>query len=210
MMRERWSLSRSRSPPARYKREVITVQKRTLKEQLQYVLIWLFFIWVSCLISIAVDALLVKIITGFIGEVSYFIGAIIHVITMIIGAGLPLAAISYMIAFHLGDFSPLNSVIEGSVAAVLHLGVGILLGFPVWITGGVKWLAGAIEYGDRLYGSQYMKDIALRNYLLAFLIFTVVYLVIKYVFGYLGRYYRIKQRIELTGSPIPPSKRDAG
>ena len=186
------------------------MQKRTFKEHLQYVLIWLFFIWASCLISIAVDGLLVKMITGFTGEVSYHIGAIIHTITMILGAAVPLAAISYMIAFHLGDFSSLNSVIEGSIAAVLHLGIGILLGFPVWITGGVKWLAGVIEYGDRLYGSQYMQDIALRNYLLAFLIFTVVYLVIKYVFGYLGRYYRIKQRIELTGSPVPPSQRDEG
>ena len=209
-MRERWSSSLSRSLPVKLDLEVYVMQKRTFKEQLQYVLIWLFFIWASCLISIAVDGLLVKMITGFTGEVSYHIGAIIHTIAMILGAAVPLAAISYMIAFHLGDFSPLNSVIEGCFAAVLHLGVGILLGFPVWITGGVKWLAGVIEYGDRLYGSQYMQDIALRNYLLAFLIFTVVYLVIKYVFGYLGRYYRIKQRIELTGSPIPPSQRDAG
>ena len=185
------------------------MRERSFKEQVQYTLIWLLFIWVSCLLSIAVDALLVKIITGITGEVSYYAGAIIHVVTMIIGAGLPLAAISYMIAFHLGEFSPLYSVIEGGLASVLHLGVGILLGFPVWITGGVKWLAGLLEYGDRLYGSQYMQDIALRHYLLAFLIFAAVYLVIKYVSGYLGRHYRIKQRIELTGSPIPPSQRDA-
>ena len=184
------------------------MQKRSLKEQVQYTLIWLLFIWVSCLISIAVDALLCKIIGGFVGDASYYVGAIIHVVTMAIGTSIPLAAISYMIAFHLGEFSPVDSLIEGGFASVLHLGVGVLLGFPVWITGGVKWLAGILEYGDRLYGAQYMKDIALRNYLLAFLLYAVFYLVVKYISGYLGRHNRIKQRIELTGSPIPPSQRD--
>ena len=46
------------------------MQKRSFKEQVQYTLIWRLFIWVSCLISIAVDALLCKIIGGFVGDAS--------------------------------------------------------------------------------------------------------------------------------------------
>lgn len=184
------------------------MEKRTLKNHVQYVLIWLLFIWVACLLSIVVDMLLVKLITPITGELSYGVGAIFHAVSMAIGTAIPIAAISYLIAYHLGEFSPAYSFAEGSFALLLHLGVGLLLGFPVWITGGVKWLAGVLCYGTRLHGGAYLDKVTLWHYLLSFLIYALFYLAVKFVAGDLGRRARIRLRIELTGSPIKPTERD--
>ena len=187
----------------------MNTNKRTFRENLQYVLIWLLFIWVSCLVSILIDLLLVKLVTSIVGDISYMTGAVLHVVFMALGAAAPLGAISYLISYHLGEFSSVYSAVEGIAALILQLLCGLLLGFPVWITGGVKGLAGLMEYGSRLFGDSNMNDIALRYYLLAFLLFGVFYLIVKYVCGFLGRHQRIKLRIELTGSPVKPTERDS-
>lgn len=182
-------------------------QTRTVREQLQYALLWLLFIWVSCLCAILVDALFLKIVTSIV-KTTFVTEAILHVIATAIGTAAPLAAISYLIAYHLGEFSGLYSALEGVLALAFLLPFGILLGFPSWITGGVRWLAGLMEYGTHFYDTDQLSDMSLLTYLLAFLIFGIFYLVVKYCFGVLGRNRRIKARIELTGSPIKPTERD--
>ena len=180
-----------------------TTMHRSFKEHVQYILLWLFFIWVSCLCAILMDLLLVKIVTSIVA-VSYPVEVAIHTIVYLLGTSVPLAAISYLIAYHLGGFSPAYSVIEWAGASVLLLPFGILLGFPVWITGGVKWLAGLIEYGSKLYDADTLKDVALTNYLLAFVLFAAFYLIVKIVFSYVGKSARIRNRIALTGSASNP------
>lgn len=168
---------------------------------------WLFFVWVSSLLAILIDLLVVKII-GSIVSLSFKDTAIIHLVTMMLGAAAPLGAVSYLISHHLGEFSLLDSTLEGTLALVMQALVGILLGFPVWITGGVKWLAGFLQYGNRFYGFDVKDSLDLKSYLLAFLVFSVFYLAVKTVLGYVGKTVRIRERIELTGSPIKPTERD--
>ena len=181
----------------------LSKNRRSFKEQMQYVLLWLFFIWVSCLCAVLIDLLLVKIVTTIV-SVSYPVRAVLHVIFYLLGASAPIAAISYLISYHLGSFSLGNSLLEGLLASVLHLLAGILLVFPSWITGGVRWLAGLFEYGNRLYGADTMQDITLTNYLVAFAIFAVFYTAMKTVFALIGKSVRIRHRIALTGSPADP------
>lgn len=183
------------------------MKKRTIKEQVQYALLWFVFIWVSCLISILIDLLLVRLLSGFI-QVSYMVEAIIHTVCMALGTAAPLAAVSYLISYHLGEFSSLNSSLEGALGLLPQLLLGILLEFPVWVTGGVKWLAGLIDYGTDLYTHKQLSDISLTSYLLAFLLFGLFYVAVKYFFGFIGRDTRIRHRIELTGSPVKPSEKD--
>lgn len=183
------------------------MKKRTLKEQIQYALLWFVFIWVSCLVSILIDLLIVRLLSGFI-HVSYMTEAIIHVVCMALGTAVPLVAVSYLISYHLGEFSGFYSTLEGGLALIPLLGLGFLLGFPKWITGGVKWLAGLIEYGSGLYSFKQLSDISLTSYLISFLLFGAFYLSIKYFSGFIGRDARIRHRIELTGSPIKPSERE--
>ncbi len=183
--------------------------KRTFKEQIQYALLWFVFIWVSCLLSILVDILVIKLLSGFV-YVSYTTEAIIHVVCMLLGAAAPLAAVSYLISYHLGEFSPLYSTLECALALIPQLLLGLLLRFPTWITGGVKWLSGVIEYGSGLYKYEQLSETSLGSCLLSFVIFGAIYIAVKYFFGYLGRDIRIRHRIELTGSPVKPSERDTG
>lgn len=177
------------------------MKKRTPKEQVQYALLWFVFIWVSCFVSILIDLLIVRLLSGFI-YVSYMTEAIIHVVCMALGTAAPLAAISYLISYHLGEFSSLYSALEGGLALLPQLALAVLLGFPAWVTGGVKWLAGLFEYGSKLYDSSQLSDISLTSYLLAFLLFGGFYIVVKYFAGFIGRDTRIRHRIELTGSPV--------
>jgi len=172
------------------------MQKRAFREWIGYVLLWLCFFWVSCLCALLIDLLILKIVKTIV-VLPFEVEAILHVITMLVGAAIPLSAISYMISFHLAEFSLLHSTAEGAVAAVLHLLVGFLLGFPVWITGGVKWLAGLMEYGTRLYHAETLNDVALRYYLLSFVVFLLFYLAVKTAFGVLGKRNRIRQRKEM-------------
>ena len=181
--------------------------KRTLREQIQYAFLWFIFIWVSCLLSILIDYLIIRLLSGFV-HVTYMGEAIIHVICMMLGTAAPLAAVSYLISYHLGEFSPLYSAVEGALALIPQLLLGLLLRFPLWITGGVKWLSGLIDFGSGLYKHEQLTETSLGSCLLSFLVFGGVYLVIKYFFGYLGRDMRIRRRIELTGSPLKLSERN--
>lgn len=181
--------------------------KRTIREQVQYALLWFIFIWVSCLLSILIDLMIIRLLSGFI-YVSYMGEAIIHVICMMLGTAAPLAAISYLISYHLGEFSPFYSALEGALALIPQLLLGVLLRFPLWITGGVRWLSGLIDFGSRLYKREQLTETSFNSCLISFFVFGVVYLAIKYFFGYLGRDVRIRHRIELTGSPVKPSERD--
>ena len=182
------------------------MEKRTFREHLQYVLLWLLFIWISCLCAVVIDLLLMKIISSIV-VLSFRVEAVLHVICMLIGTSIPLGAISYMISYHLGAFSFAYSTVEGGLALILQGLVGFLLAFPVWITGGVKWLAGLLEYGKRLYLIEDLDDIALRYYLLAFFAFGLFYMAVKTILGLVGKRNRIKFRTELTGSPIKPTER---
>ena len=182
--------------------------KRSVKEQIKYAFLWLFFIWISCLLSILIDLLVMKIVTSIV-VISFRTEAIIHLVVMMLGAAAPLGAVSYLISHHIGEFSLLDSMLEGVPALLLHTLAGFLLGFPVWISGGVKWLAGFFQYGNRFNGFDPHGDLDLVAYLLAALVFAVFYLVVKTVLGYVGRTVRIRQRIELTGSPVKPTERDS-
>lgn len=162
-------------------------------------LLWLFFIWVSCLCSLLIDFTVTKIITGIV-VLSFDAEAVLHVIAMAIGAAIPLGAISYMILYHLGEFSGVDSSLEGVSALLLQAVVALFLGFPTWVSGGVRWLAGLMEYGIRLYHIDQLDDLLLQNYLIAFLIFGAFYMAVKTCFGILGKKIRIRNRIELTGS----------
>lgn len=177
----------------------IFMQKRSFREWVKYTFIWLFFFWVSALCAVAIDLMVMKII-GTIVVIPFEVEVILHIATMLVGAGIPIGAISYLISFHLADFSLLSSSVEGVTASLLHFPLGMLLGFPIWITGGVKWLAALLEYGSRLYHADAMKDVALRYYALAFLIFTVFFLLVKTAFGILGKKLRIRQRDALMAS----------
>ena len=180
------------------------MKNRTLKEQLQYVLVWLFFLWVSCLCGLLIDLLAITVIKSIV-VISFELEAILHVIVYLLGTAVPFAAISYLISYHLADFSPLYSTLEGIGACILQAMAGLLLGFPVWITGGVKWLAGLFEYGKRLYNADLLADIKLTNFLLSFLIFSVFHLTVKTVSGIVGKNLRIRNRIALTGSAHVPA-----
>lgn len=182
--------------------------KRTAKEQLQFILLWLLFFWVSALCALLIDLLVTRIVTSIV-VIAFDVEAIVHVVTYLIGTAIPIAAISYLISYHLADFSPLDSTAEGLGALVLHLLVGLLLGFPTWVTGGVRWLAGLLEYGGRLYGVDQLGDVALTWYLVAFVLFAVLLMVVKTVSGIVGKNLRIRSRIALTGSAKAPSDRPA-
>lgn len=184
------------------------MKKRTLKEQMQYVLVWLFFLWVSCLCALLIDLLVLTIVKS-IAVISFELEAILHIIVYLIGAAVPFAAISYLISYHLAAFSPLYSTLEGIGACFLQAMAGLLFGFPVWITGGVKWLGGLLEYGKRLYNADLLSDITLTKLLISFLIFSIALLAVKTVAGIVGKNLRIRNRIALTGSANVPGREDS-
>ena len=175
------------------------MQKRSFREWTAYTFLWLFFFWVSALCAVVIDLMLMKIVETIV-VVPFEVEVILHIAFMLVGAAIPIGAISYLISFHLADFHAVSSSVEGFAASLLHFFLGFLLGFPIWITGGVKWLAALLEYGRHLYHIDTMKDIALRYYALAFLLFTLFFLAVKIVLGILGKTLRIRQREALMAS----------
>jgi hypothetical protein len=180
------------------------MKKRTFKEQMQYIFLWLFFLWVSCLCALLIDLLVLTVVKSIV-VVPFEIEAILHVIVYMIGTAIPFAAISYMISYHLADFSLWNSLLEGLGAVLFQALAAVLFGFPVWISGGAKWLGGLMEYGKRLYNAKLLSDISLTNLFISFIIFSVTLLAVKLVAGMIGKNLRIRNRIALTGSPNVPS-----
>ena len=122
--------------------------------------------------------------------------SVIRLFLTIIISGLILSAVSYWEGYHFASFD--KSIIFPAIGMSLgvHLVLGFLLGFIPWVTGGVMYLAGWINYGSDYTSecSMATKDVSVLCFIGAFLVFASLYTLFMTVPQYYGMLKRFADR----------------
>ncbi len=153
-------------------------------------------IFAGCILNLAAMPLLLRIIDLFVevGDLAQMIIRII--ISLIVVGGLP-AAVCYFVSYRKAEFAPKRSAATFLTATVIQLLFSVLLKFYPFVSGGVLYLAGIFEHGDGFSGVSDIEAIGLMDYLLAFVMFSVIYFVAYMICGKIGKSKRLKDREEL-------------
>lgn len=150
----------------------------------------------SCLLSLLTAPLFVRIVDMFItteGFVEVLVMALVSLLTVCATFGV----VAYLVAYHMASFDVGGSALRLGVALLIQLAVALLLKFEPFVAGGVKYLAAIFEFGVSIGADSKAEMIGLIDYLLAFVIFSAIYMASYLGFGILGRKKRMADREEL-------------
>lgn len=107
-----------------------------------------------------------------------------------------LAAVTYWEGYHFASFD--KEVVFPAIGMALgvHFALGFLFGFSPWVTGGVMYLTGWLNYGADYTSecSMATKDISVLLFIVAFLIFTGLYTLFMTFPQYYGKIKRLADR----------------
>ncbi len=122
--------------------------------------------------------------------------SVIRLFLTVLISGAILAAVSYWEGYHFASFD--KGVVFPAIGISLgvHFVLGFLFGFTPWVTGGVLYLVGWINYGVNYTSecSMATKDISVLIFILAFLIFAGVYTLLMSLPQYYGMIKRYADR----------------
>lgn len=125
--------------------------------------------------------------------------SLIRLFLTVIISGAILSAVSFWEGYHFVTFD--KSVVFPAISMSLgvHFVLGFLFGFSPWVTGGVMYLTGWLNYG-RNYTSECSmatKDVSVLLFIAAFLIFAGIYTLCMSLPQYYGMLKRYADREEL-------------
>ena len=107
-----------------------------------------------------------------------------------------LAAVTYWEGYHFASFD--KEVVFPAIGMALgvHFALGFLFGFSPWVTGGVMYLTGWLNYGADYTSecSMATKDISVLLFIVAFLIFAGLYTLFMTFPQYYGKIKRLADR----------------
>ncbi len=156
------------------------------------------YLFAACLMNMFVTSIAIKIIDAFVFLEYFPLNIAKLVLSLIVVSGI-LGTVIYLLSYRKAEFSVGGFAARFGVAAVLQLALSVLLGFHPFISGGVKYLAGVFEHGMDL-SADVWNTVGIFDYIFAFIIFTVFYLVVSLVCGKIAVKKRLRDREELTGS----------
>ena len=151
-------------------------------------LVW----FVACLVSIPIMAIALRIVNLFV-VVTVPVAITVRLIFSIIAVCGVLGSISYLVSYHTASFSMGSSLLYLSIASVGRLLLSVLLKFYPFIAGGSQYLGATLFYSD-ITDMKLLTDLRLVEYVIAFLILTVLEIACFTVCGKLGEKNRIKAR----------------
>ena len=156
-----------------------------------------FYLFAACLMNMFVTSIAIKIIDAFV-FLEYFPLSIVKMaLSLIIVSGI-LGTVIYLLSYRKAEFSAGGFTARFCVGAAAQLALSVIFGFHAFISGGVKYLAGVLEHGADLAADNW-EFVGIFDYLIAFAVFAVVYLVVALICGKVAVKNRLRDREELTG-----------
>ena len=127
-------------------------------------------IFAALLLNLLATGLAIKIVDMVI-EMTFFSIAMTRIVTAFILLGVVMSAVGYFEGHKKmkADF-PL-SALSFAVAYIINLGFAILFGFPPFIAGGSKYLAGLMSFGPEFTNAGLFEKMTLYYYIAAFTVY---------------------------------------
>ena len=105
------------------------------------------------------------------------VASVLRLLFTVLLSGAILAAVTYWEGYHFASFD--KEIVFPSIGMALgvHFALGFLFGFSPWVTGGVMFLTGWMNYGTDYTSecSMATKDISVLLFIAAFVIFAGFY-----------------------------------
>ena len=127
------------------------------------------------------------------------VASVLRLLLTVLLSGAILAAVTYWEGYHFASFE--KGIVFPAIGMALgvHFALGFLFGFSPWVTGGVMYLTGWINYGADYTSecSMATKDISVLLFIAAFVIFAGLYTLFMTFPQYYGMIKRFADREEL-------------
>ncbi len=162
-------------------------------------LIYAVYMLVSCILVMLAETLLTRVL-GSMFELTPYSLCIIRAAVYTPAVPALLGILSYREGYRAACFSALETVISGAIASVAHLIFSLLFSFEAFASGGVKFVAALIKFGDKLNLKSFKGELLPTDSIPYFFLFAALYIAVMILCGKTGAKARLKSRKELTGS----------
>lgn len=154
---------------------------------------------ISCIVVMLAETLLTRVL-GSMFELTPFILCVIRAVVYSIGVTALLAIMAYMEGYRAAYFSAIECAISGALASLLHFIFSLLFSFEAFASGGVKFVAALVKFGEKLNLKSFSGKLEPLDSIPFFFLFALIYVAVMILCGKLGVVARLKSRKELTGS----------
>ncbi len=165
-------------------------------------LLYTLYMFVSCLLMMLVESLVVGLLSDFV-VLSYPVLTIIRLVLYTAGVFAILAGVGYFEGYREGSPAVGETLLGGVFAIVFHFIFAMLFHFQAFVTGGVRFAAGLWAHGMDVSADLLNKDTSILYFLIFFAVYGVVYVGILAVARYFGAQKRIMNRAELRRGEAP-------
>ncbi|MBR3879932.1 MAG: hypothetical protein IKJ24_07440 [Clostridia bacterium] len=162
-------------------------------------LIYSFSMLISCVVVMLAEALLTRVL-GSMFVLDPLTLCIIRAVVYSIGVPALLAIMAYKEGYRTGYCSVAGTAVSGLIASLAHFLFSLLFSFEAFASGGVKFVAALVKFGDKLNLKSFSGKLSLFDSIPFFFLFALVYIAAMIICGKLGERARIRSRKELTGS----------
>ncbi len=161
-------------------------------------LIYVAYIIGACLCAAAVDLLALKVLNEFL-VISIYAQTVIRVVIYAIAPVSVIAVVSFKEGYREAGSNLSENIISCVFASVGVFLVSLLFTFNRFVSGGVKYIASLIAYGNRISDAEQIANVKYRYAIPVFVGMFVIYSVAICIFKKLGADKRLKDRAALTG-----------
>ena len=158
-------------------------------------LYFLYFIG-SCIITMIVENMLVKIVDKFV-LLPYPVLSVIRIVVYTAGVVAILAVVGRKEGYREAYCHVSGTILAGGAAAVVHLLFSMLFHFQGFVSGAVRYTAGLVFNGWGMTPESLVNDTPYWGFLVVFAAYAALYVATLTVAKYLGAQKRIIDRAEL-------------
>ena len=154
---------------------------------------------ISCIVVMLAETLITRVL-GSLFELTPFLLCIIRAAIYSIGVTALLAIMAYTEGYRASYFSAAETAISGTLASLAHLLFSLLFSFEAFASGGVKFVAALVKFGEKLNLRSFSGKLEPIDSIPFFFLFALIYVAAMILCGKLGVVARLRSRKELTGS----------
>lgn len=159
--------------------------------------LYALYMFLSCLVVMFAEILVVKVANWFI-VTDFYSTSVIRAVVYSIGVNAILAAIAFREGFKNAKATPIATIISGALATLLHSIFCLLFSFEAFCAGGVKSIAIIIKFGKAINSELFVGKLDRFDIIPFFFINSAIYIAIMTAFNAIGAYKRKLDRQEMN------------
>ena len=163
--------------------------------------LYALYMFLSCLVVMFAEMLVVKLANWFI-VTDYYSTSVIRAVVYSIGVNAILAAIAFREGFRNAKATPIATVISGTLATLLYSVFCLLFSFEAFCAGGVKSIAIIVKFGKAINSQMFVGTLDRFDIIPFFFVNCAIYIAIMTAFNTLGAYKRKLDRQEMNVTHI--------